>query len=73
MYLLESHGAGEPRNHIDKVTNRLTQESDAIVQFEGIAAPFEYILQGLPGWAITGGSGLTQKQAQVSCVLRQFL
>ena len=66
MHLLETHGNGEPRNHVDKSTNRLTQTSDAVIQFEGIAAPFEYILQGLPKWAVSGGNDLTQKQIQVS-------
>lgn len=51
-YLLATHGTGEPRNCLDDSAGQLTQESEAIVQFEGLYGPLDNILQGLPEWTI---------------------
>ena len=52
QHLISSHGGGEPRDHIDPDRNQLTPISEAIMKFEGIFAPMENILQGIPDWAL---------------------
>eukprot|EP00814_Leptocylindrus_danicus_P018484 CAMPEP_0116006852 /NCGR_PEP_ID=MMETSP0321-20121206/1967_1 /TAXON_ID=163516 /ORGANISM="Leptocylindrus danicus var. danicus, Strain B650" /LENGTH=1485 /DNA_ID=CAMNT_0003475469 /DNA_START=138 /DNA_END=4596 /DNA_ORIENTATION=+ len=65
LYLLEHHGNGEPRDHLDEKTNRLTSLSESVIQFEGITAPFEYILQGLPPWTAKQGNTNDRRSAQI--------
>jgi len=50
--LIATRGSGEPRDHIDPNTNRLTEVSEAHLQFEGFQPVFDNILQGLPDWAL---------------------
>ena len=66
LYLLEQHGNGEPRDHLDVTTNRLTSSSEAVIQFEGISSPMEYILQGLPPWTVKLGNANDHRSEQVS-------
>ena len=51
--LIASHGNGEPRDHLDPTTNRLTEVSEANIQFEGVQPVFDNILQGFPDWSLT--------------------
>jgi hypothetical protein len=50
--LIATRGNGEPRDHIDPRTNRLTEISEAYLEFEGVQPAFDNILHGIPDWAL---------------------
>jgi hypothetical protein len=52
QFLITTHGNGEPYDHLDPSNNQLTQKSDAVLNFEGLCQPLEYVTAGLPSWAI---------------------
>eukprot|EP00587_Corethron_hystrix_P001604 CAMPEP_0113303620 /NCGR_PEP_ID=MMETSP0010_2-20120614/3961_1 /TAXON_ID=216773 ORGANISM="Corethron hystrix, Strain 308" /NCGR_SAMPLE_ID=MMETSP0010_2 /ASSEMBLY_ACC=CAM_ASM_000155 /LENGTH=1151 /DNA_ID=CAMNT_0000157649 /DNA_START=890 /DNA_END=4346 /DNA_ORIENTATION=- /assembly_acc=CAM_ASM_000155 len=51
--LISSHGNGEPMDHIDRSTNRLTSSSEAVMKIEGVYLALDNILQGLPSWSLS--------------------
>jgi hypothetical protein len=51
--LIATRGNGEPRDHTDPSTRRLTEISLAYIEFEGIQPAFDNILPGIPDWALT--------------------
>jgi hypothetical protein len=50
--IIATRGSGELRDHVDPRTNRLTEVSEANLQFEGVQPAFDNILQGIPDWAL---------------------
>ena len=71
-YLLDTHGNGEPRDHLDS-SNNLTMKSDAVIQFDGVTVPLEYILQGMPTWSLEIRNDYDKRKLQVRHVFFSFL
>lgn len=51
-HLYSTHANGRVRDHLDQVTGQLTQQSTAVVEFEGINLPLDNLIHGLPDWAL---------------------
>eukprot|EP00550_Attheya_septentrionalis_P000795 CAMPEP_0198290488 /NCGR_PEP_ID=MMETSP1449-20131203/8336_1 /TAXON_ID=420275 /ORGANISM="Attheya septentrionalis, Strain CCMP2084" /LENGTH=1467 /DNA_ID=CAMNT_0043988997 /DNA_START=193 /DNA_END=4596 /DNA_ORIENTATION=+ len=77
--LLNSHGNGEPYDHLDPATKQLTPQSEAVLAFEGLNQPLDNILQGLPSWALKEVASRPVKQhldaqrAQIRASVRSLL
>ena len=63
--LLEAHGNGEPRDHLDPNSQQLTQANEAVRQLEGIIQPIDNTLFGIPAWAIVRPAGETSGNREV--------
>jgi Exportin-5 family len=68
--MLAQHGNGEPRDHLDSVTQQLTAASEAVRQFEGLVHPMENVLSGLPAWSLnasgkSSSGGNPQQEAAI--------
>jgi exportin-5 len=50
--VLQQHGSGEPMNHLDTSNSQLTEMSDAVMQFEGLAHPLDNTMSGFPAWSM---------------------
>jgi len=70
-YLLDTHGNGEPRDHLDS-SNNLTMISDAVIQFDGVTVPLEHILQGMPSWSLEIRNDYEKRKLQVRHVFLIF-
>ncbi|GAX13879.1 hypothetical protein FisN_5Lh226 [Fistulifera solaris] len=62
--LLQSHANGEPLNFLDSSNGQVTQLSDAVIQFEGIALPMENLLSGLPSWSMDDNAKQSSNQKE---------
>lgn len=51
--LFAAHANGEPRDHLEQRNQQLTQDSEAVRQFEGIVQPLENVLLGMPSWSLS--------------------
>lgn len=54
--ILSQYGNGQPGDHLNSINNQLTQQSEASLQFEALHQPVEYVLSGLPSWALEDDS-----------------
>ena len=52
QFLVTTHGNGEPFDHLEPTNNQLTHKSDAVLNFEGLCQPLEYVTAGLPSWSV---------------------
>ncbi len=52
LELIATRGNGEPRDHTDPSSGRLTEVSESYIEFEGIQPAFDNILHGIPEWAL---------------------
>ncbi len=50
--LFSTYSAGTVRDQLDPVTGQLTQESKAVLEFEGFNLPLNNLIHGLPSWAL---------------------
>lgn len=64
--LLAAHGEGQPLDHLEPANRQLTQQSDSVLQFEGIHLPLEYVLGGIPSWAVSNRNSPPSGETQVS-------
>lgn len=63
--VLQTHGTGEPINHVDPTNNQLTPKSDAVMQLEGLHQPLDNILGGLPAWSLSNDANSDSERMQV--------
>eukprot|EP00977_Amphora_coffeiformis_P028336 scaffold34931_cov175-Amphora_coffeaeformis.AAC.1 len=63
---LAKHGDGKPLDHLEPENGQLTQKSDAVLQFEGIHLPMEYVLGGIPSWAVDSRNTAPSGEGQVA-------
>jgi hypothetical protein len=57
--LIAKHGGEQAvKDHADPKTGRLTEDSQANLDFEGVHAAFENVLLGIPDWTMKGGGKL---------------
>lgn len=69
--LLLAHGNGEPGDHVDPSNNQLTQQSDAVIQFEGFYQPLDNTLHGIPKWSLLqDASAPKERTAEKAQVLK---
>jgi len=73
--LISNHGNGEPMDHIDSSTNRLTTSSEAVIKMEGVQLAMDNILQGIPSWALNsdGTPGERDNRIQIRSSVRSSL
>jgi hypothetical protein len=64
--LLAAHGDGKPTDHLEASNGQLTPKSEAVMQFEGIYHPMEYILGGIPSWAVDNRNSAPSGEKQVA-------
>ncbi|KAL3929587.1 MAG: hypothetical protein SGBAC_012141 [Bacillariaceae sp.] len=51
--IFSAHANGEPRSHLHPQNQQLTQNSEAVRQFEAIVQPLENIMLGMPSWSLS--------------------
>jgi hypothetical protein len=71
--LLLRHAAGEPLNHLEPSNNQLTELSDAVLQFEGLAHPLDNTMSGIPSWAMQEGVLSDASRAEKRAITRAAL
>ena len=64
--LLAAHGDGKPLDHLEPTNGQLSQKSDAVLQFEGIHLPMEYVLGGIPSWAVDNRNSAPSGEVQIA-------
>ena len=51
-YLFSTYSGGSMRDQLDPNTGQLTQQSKAVIEFEGFNLPLNNLIHGLPPWAL---------------------
>ncbi|GKY93691.1 hypothetical protein MPSEU_000336300 [Mayamaea pseudoterrestris] len=68
--LLQQYGAGAPLDHLEPSNNQLTELSDAVIEFEGLAHPLDNTMSGIPAWAMQDGSQTNEARLEKRVVTR---
>ena len=71
--ILSQYGNGQPGDHLDPSSNQLTQQSDACFQFESLHQPVEYVLNGVPSWAVEDDKQQSRKDSKREMVRLKVL
>jgi hypothetical protein len=68
--LLAKYGQGDPRDHLNTTNQQLTQDSEAVIQFEALYQPLDNVLHGIPSWALDESARAPKDCTNHSEVLR---